>query len=274
MVGRPPRGHARAVAEWAALLKRSRKARHRERTFFVEGVRAIDRARARGYRAAAWLYAGERPLSDWARGILDAAPRGSRFALPADTLRELSDKEAPSELLALMTMPALEPGALRLGDPPLLVAVDRPRSPGNLGALLRTCDAFGVDALLVIGHACDLYDPRTVRASAGSLFTVPAVALAGARQLGAFLDDVRGTWRDLVVLGSSARAVGPPAESHVRGGTALVLGNEATGLGTAMRALCDDVVGVRMRGDATSLNVTSAAAILLHEVQRLREAIL
>jgi len=249
-VGHPPRGHARAVAEWAALLKRSRKARHRERTFFVEGVRAIDRARARGYTAAAWLYAAERPLSDWARGILDAAPRASRFPLPAAALRELSDKEETSELLALVAMPALGAGGVRLGDPPLVVVVDRPRSPGNLGALLRTCDAFGVDALLVTGHACDLYDPRTVRASAGSLFSVPAVALAGARQLGAFL------------------------EGHVRGGTVLVLGNEAAGLGPSMRELCDDVVGIRLRGDATSLNLTSAAAVLLHEVQRLREAIL
>jgi tRNA G18 (ribose-2'-O)-methylase SpoU len=264
----------RDILERAALLKRSRRARGRERAFFAEGVRALDRGRSRGWEPLAWIHARERALSGWASEIVDEAPAESVFAVPAESLAELSDKEQTSELVALWRMPQDSLERIPVRSDLLVAIVDRPSSPGNLGALLRTCDAFGVHGLLVLGHASDPYDPRTVRASAGSLFSVPVARVASPRELGAWLENVRTRAGDLTVLGTSARGELPLSAAPSTPRTAVVLGNETRGLSRAMRELCDVVVSIPMWGDATSLNVTSAGAILLHEVRRRRDATL
>ena len=264
----------RDIVERAALLKRSRRARTRERAFFAEGVRALDRGLARGWEPLAWLYDAGRPLSRWAAEIVANAPPERVHAVPGAALGELSDKAETSELVALWRMP--DDRLDRVPQPPRLrvVVADRPGSPGNLGALLRTCDALGAHGLLVVGHACDPYDPRTVRASAGSLFTVPCVRVGGPSELAAWLDGLREAGRALTVWGSSARGEQPLADAPTSADMVLVLGSETRGMSAAIRALCDVVVAIPLAGDATSLNVTSAGAILLHEIQRRGDATL
>jgi tRNA G18 (ribose-2'-O)-methylase SpoU len=264
----------REILERAARLKRSRRARGREGAFFAEGVRALNRARSRGWEIEAWLHTRERPLSGWGRQIVAEAPAGQVFAVPAEALAELSDKEDASELLALIRIP--EDSLERIPRPAglSLVIADRPGSPGNLGALLRTCDALGVHGLIVLGHACDPYDSRTVRASAGSLFSVPCVRVDSPRRLRDWLDALRREGRDLTVWGTSARAEQTLGEAPVTTDMALVLGSETRGMSQAVRELCDSVVSIEMSGEATSLNVTSAGAILLHEMRRRRDATL
>ncbi|MGI9430821.1 MAG: TrmH family RNA methyltransferase, partial [Myxococcota bacterium] len=236
--------------------------------FFAEGVRALDRGRARGWESLAWLYSREKPLSRWATGILEEAPAARVFEVPADALGELSDKDEPSELVALWRMPEDSLSRIPRPDRLRVVIADRPGSPGNLGALLRTCDAFGVHGLIVLGHACDPYDPRVVRASAGSLFSVPLGRLESPRQLDEWFAELRSEGRALTVWGSSARADSPLAEAPISDAMALVLGSETSGMSHAVREVCDAIVSIPMEGEATSLNVTSAAAILLHEMRR------
>lgn len=264
----------REILERAALLKRSRRARWRERAFFAEGVRALDRGRSRGWESLAWLYAREKPLSRWATEILEGAPGARVFEVPADSLGELSDKDEPSELVAIWRMP--EDSLSRIPHPERLrvVIADRPGSPGNLGALLRTCDAFGVHGLIVLGHACDPYDPRVVRASAGSSFSVPVARLESPRRLGEWFAELRRAGRALTVWGTSARADCPLAEAPISDAMALVLGSETSGMSHAVRELCNVTVSIPMEGEATSLNVTSAGAILLHEMRRRSDATL
>jgi TrmH family RNA methyltransferase len=167
-------------------------------------------------------------------------------------------------------MPANDPARIPVKPGLLAVVADRPGSPGNLGALLRSCDVFGVDGLLVTGHACDLFDPLAVRASAGSLFSVPAVHLASQRELSEWLASARAEIGEVRVVGSSARAAESLADFDFGASTVLVLGSESRGLSAAYRERCDGIVSIPMLGKATSLNVTSAAAILLYEIRRRR----
>ena len=156
----------------------------------------------------------------------------------------------------------------------LAVVMDRPGNPGNLGTLIRSCDALGASGLVVTGHAVDLYDPATITASRGSLFALPVVQAAVACR-GAAVGRVR------------ARATGRlPARRHRRARrhrdlprttsptpTVLVVGNETHGLSRAYRDACDAVVRIPMRGSASSLNVSVAASIAIYEVVRQRASV-
>lgn len=251
-------------------LKRDRRKRWRGREFFVEGVRSIDRAMEEGWTIKTLLYSHEKGLSRWAERVLRSCPGAARLDLAPDLLAELSDKQEPSEILGVVAMPENDPARIPVSPGLLTVVADRPASPGNLGALLRSCDVFGVHGLLITGHACDLYDPQVVRASAGSLFSVPAVRLASHRELWAWLAESRARVGEIRVVGSSARAAERLSECDFGPSTVLVLGNESRGLSAAYRERCDAIVSIPMHGKATSLNVTSAASILLYEIRRRR----
>ena len=129
--------------QYIETLRRNRTRRHASREFFLEGVRAINQALKEGWKVNAWIYTRETRLSDWAAGILNNIPAPRHYELPFALLKKLSQKEDTSELLALAAMP---PDDLeRIPAARLVVVLDRPASPGNLGAIIRSCDALGAD---------------------------------------------------------------------------------------------------------------------------------
>ncbi|HET7768356.1 MAG TPA: TrmH family RNA methyltransferase, partial [Chloroflexota bacterium] len=164
------------------MLKRNRTKRHRFGEALVEGVRPITRAIEHGWEAISFAYDAERPLSGWALQILHATPHAERIELAPALMARLSEKEDPSELLLVVRQAPDDLARIRLGrtgGAPLVCIFDRPVSPGNLGTVIRTCDALGADGLIVTGHGCDVYDPQTIRASQGSLFALPVVHAPG-----------------------------------------------------------------------------------------------
>jgi TrmH family RNA methyltransferase len=146
------------------------------------------------------------------------------------------------------------------------LVVDRPASPGNLGTLIRSCDAFGASGVIVTGHGVDLYDPATIRATVGSFFSVPCVALASHNEVAAWVDGLRNSPAGVRAVGTSARATTPLRDFDWRGGIVLVVGNETHGLSHAYREMCDDVVTIPMQGTVTSLNAAVATSIVLYEI--------
>jgi TrmH family RNA methyltransferase len=136
--------------------------------------------------------------------------------------------------------------------------------PGNLGAVLRSADGAGLDALIAADLRTDLYNPNAIRASLGTIFTLP-VAVADSRET---LDWLRG--RGLAIVAARVDGSVPYTEVDYRRPTAIVFGSEAEGLSEAWRA--PDVTAVRlpMLGAADSLNVSAAAAVLFYEARRQR----
>ena len=153
---------------------------------------------------------------------------------------------------------------------PLVVLFDRPASPGNLGSLIRSCDALGADGLLVTGHATDVYDPECVRASTGSLFSVPVVRIHQQAVLNNWLGTFRERWPTLQQVGADEAGPCRLDEHDFRAPTLLLLGNETWGLSAGYKAQCDVLVHIPMHGAASSLNVASAGSILLYEIARQR----
>jgi len=148
----------------------------------------------------------------------------------------------------------------------VVVVLDRPISPGNVGSLLRSADALGVDGVIISGRAADIYDPKTVRASRGSLFAVPAVR---AEVPTAVVDWLR-TVDSITLVGTSEDAVTDIWKHDFHGPTAVVVGNETTGMSTFWATHCDSVVRIPMTGSASSFNAAVAASITLYEIERQR----
>src|SRR6185503_907893 len=149
-----------------------------------------------------------------------------------------SDKEEPSELLAVVEMRPDSVDRLPVGSGMVVVVVDRPASPGNLGTIIRSCDAFGATGVIVTGHGVDLYDPLTIRASVGSFFAVPCVSLPSHRDVSAWVESVRALRPSVRLVGTSAHADSTLREFSWPSDVVLVIGNETSGLSHAYREMC------------------------------------
>jgi 23S rRNA (uridine2479-2'-O)-methyltransferase len=246
-------------------LARNRTKRQKSHEFFVEGVRNINQAVAHSFRIKSFFTAADARLSPWAQELIGRGVADTHFSLPPPLMARLSDKEQPSELVAVVGMPADDLSRITVPDSGRVVVLDRPSNPGNLGTLLRACDAFGVSGVVVSGHAVDLFDPLVVRASVGSFFAVPVVRLPSHRELLPWLEALRREPAGLRVLGTSAKATLSARDEVFSGRTVLVFGNETHGVSVGYRELCDDLLTIPMGGTASSLNVSCAASIVLYE---------
>jgi len=253
--------------QWEALLA-NRTKRTRTGAFLIQGVRPITLAVEHGWPIESLLLAQVGRRSPWVAGIL-AAVAAPRFELAAELLHELGGKQDETpELVAVGRVLPDDLDRIDLGGAaPLLVVFDRPTNPGNLGTLVRSGDAFGASGVAVAGHSADIYDPRTVRASTGSLFTLPVVHVASAEVMLTWLDGQRA---DLRIVGTDEGAATTIDRADLRGPTVVVVGNESGGMSAAWRAACTDVVSIPIGGGASSLNAASAATVVLYEAARQR----
>jgi len=251
-------------------LQRKREKRQKLQEFVVEGVRPLNQALAHGWRVKSCLYSRERRLSDWAEGILARSQAPIHYELSLPLLEKLSKKTETSELLAVVAMPEDDLARIPLRENLLVVAFDRPASPGNLGTIIRSCDALGANGLIITGHAADLYDPETISATTGSLFALPVVRLPSHKELLPWIAQARATLGSLQVVGTSETAGVELAAHDFCPPTLLVAGNETWGMSSAYTALCDALVRIPMVGSASSLNVAVATSIVLYEIDRQR----
>ena len=264
---------ANAAYQRVEVLERNRTKRHRYGEFVVEGVRAINGARAAGWTIRAFVYPRGRPLSRWASSILERSDAESHFEMDPSLFETLSEKEEPSELLAVVEMRPDSVDRLLVRSGMVVVVVDRPASPGNLGTLVRSCDAFGASGVIVTGHGVDLYDPATIRASVGSFFAVPCIVLPSHREVAAWVDVRRRSYPGLRVVGTDEGGTQRLREYEWPSEAVIVVGNETSGLSHAYRELCDDIVSIPMTGTASSLNAAVATSIVLYEVVSRRASI-
>ena len=167
-------------------------------------------------------------------------------------------------LLGVAEMPRIALDDLTLPDNPLVAVVEGVEKPGNIGAVLRSADGAGLSAVIVADAAADLYNPNAIRASLGTIFTVP-VCEAPSSQAYAWL-----LARDMKIVAARVDGSKPYTEVDYRGPTALVLGSEAAGLSSIWSAAEATAVRLPMLGAADSLNISAAAAVLFYEARRQR----
>ena len=250
------------VKEARKLSRRSE--RSARRLFLADGPKAVEGALGRG--VAVEVFVTPAAAEQYA-ALVAAAPRASYVDDRA--LRSLSDSVNPAGIVAVCSFldVPLEQAVGAAADGGLVTLAADVRDPGNAGTLVRTSDALGVDAVVLAGRSVDPYNPKTVRASVGSLFHVPvALEPDPARAV----ERARAAGMVVLAADGDGELLLDDAEGLLAGPTAWLFGNEAWGLPPELAALADHRVRIPIAGRAESLNLSTAAAICLHASARAR----
>jgi RNA methyltransferase, TrmH family len=248
----------------AALRLRERRGRDETGQTIVDGARECLRALEAGVGVVeAFVCPGLLESADARRAAELVA--GRTVEVSSRAFERLAYGDRADGIVLVVRSPGTALTDLHLPEVPLLVVTEDVEKPGNVGAILRSADAVGANAVITAGGT-DLFNPNVVRASVGTVFSVP-VASAPAADVAGWL---RG--RGIRILASRVDAMDLHVDADLTGPVAIVLGSEANGLSDAWRG--PDVQGVRlpMLGGADSLNVSAAAAVLLYEAWRQRRS--
>ena len=253
------------MLEVAAL--RTRRDRERHGLTLVDGVREIRRAIDAGASVVEVFACDPLLAGPEAKAALDAI-RASRHAPDAgqrDRVREARVRRAGRRAARGRPHPGPALERLTLPADPLVVVIEAVEKPGNVGAVLRSADGAGADALIAASPRTDLYNPNAIRASAGTVFSVP---LAAAPSSESSPGPGRGGLRIVTTRVDAERSY---VDADLRGPLAIVLGAETDGLTDVWQGAAVEAVRIPMHGTADSLNVSVSAAILLYEARRQRE---
>lgn len=249
----------------AAAALRDRRVREAAGLTLVDGVRELALA-LEGGAVAVEVFADLDRLAEGGRDTVARAGAGGAIVteVAGAILDRLAYGDRSEGLVAVVRIPDVALDALQLPTDPLVIVVEGVEKPGNLGAILRTADAAGADAVIAANPRTDLFNPNAIRASLGTIFAVPVAAGSS--------DAVRARLRGdgLALVAARVDALTNYTDVDLRGPVAIVLGSEAEGLTSAWAG--DDVTAVHlpMLGVADSLNVSIAAAVLLYEARRQR----
>lgn len=259
------------VYQTLETLKTNRNKRYRQNCFLVEGVRSLKEARQNGWKFVSLIYDRDH-LSSWAQEMIREVKTEVNYVFTPQLMQCLSGKEDTSELMAVIGMREDTPEKLSFRQDPFIVLFDRPSNKGNLGTMIRSCDALGADALVLTGHAVDLYDPDVVVSAMGSFFNLPVIRLEDNEKLYAWVEELRSRYPSFRVVGTTAHKEYPIDKAELSGPLMLMIGNETMGLNKAFKEYCDTLVTIPMAESsyASSFNVSCAASIMMYEVTRQR----
>ncbi|MEO8570175.1 MAG: RNA methyltransferase [Chloroflexota bacterium] len=250
----------------AAAALRDRRARDQTGLTIVDGSREIRRALDAGVEVVEAFSCDPLLAGPDARAALNLLRDRGIAVQPTSepVFAKLAFGERAEGLVAVVRIPSMALADLVLARDPLVAVIEAVEKPGNLGAVLRSADGAGADAVIAASPRTDLFNPNVIRASAGTIFNVPL----GAAPAIDSLDWLRA--QGIRIVAARVDAGRLYTEVDLTGPLALVLGAEAEGLTDTWAA--DDIVAVRlpMRGIADSLNVSVSAAILLYEARRQR----
>src|SRR5262245_29563700 len=250
----------------AALELRERRARDRAGLTLVDGLREVERALDGGVVAVEAFIDEGAVGTALALGARLTAAGAVVHPTAGPTLERLGFGDRAEGIVAVVRTPSTRLAELVLPADPLVIVLEGVEKPGNLGAVLRSADGAGADAVLVADPTTDPWNPNAIRASLGTIFGRPVVTATSTDVL-AFLRDHAVRPVAAIVEASDAYT-----DADLTGPLALILGSEADGLGPTWRT--DDIerVHLPMHGLADSLNVSTAAAVLLYEARRQRGA--
>jgi TrmH family RNA methyltransferase len=244
--------------KWLRLLQSQARQRRQEGAFVIEGVRLAEEALVAGWKARIVLYT--EGLNVRGKQLVEAfASQGAEVEQVSEgVLRHASDTETPQGLLVALEWRVI-PLPARLD---FVFIPDLVRDPGNLGTMLRTAAAAGVQAVFIPPETTDPSAPKVLRSAMGAHFRLPILTLQW--------DEIRTQLRDMNVFLASAGEGEPYTRADLRPALALIIGGEAEGASPHARQIATARIHIPMPGGSESLNAAVAAGVLLFEVLRQR----
>jgi TrmH family RNA methyltransferase len=237
-----------------------RKARQESGLFLAEGLKIVTEAIEQGRAPRILLYGPDAEDHRMTRRATEATALagGEVLAVTRQILEKVARRDNPQAVLGVFEQKLTPLSEIRPSMANCFVALEQVRDPGNLGTIIRTADAAGCGAVILIGECCDPWSVEAVRATMGSIFDVPIVRASVAEFL-AF----RETWPGSVV-GALLTATTGYRDAKYQTPVMIVMGNEQQGLTDEMTQACDVSVKIPMRGRADSLNLAVAAGIMIY----------
>lgn len=244
------------------VLQQKSSERRKAGLFVVEGRRELMHCIAQGFQVDTVFWC---PAVEVGTEPMPAIPQGVRlFEVSKEVYEKVAYRGSTEGIVAEVMVKPLSLSSLELPENPLVVVVEKVEKPGNLGAILRSADAAGVDAVIVCDPLTDLYNPNLIRSSVGGIFSVPCVACNSTECI-EFLKR-----RGIQILTAQLQDSHLYYDTDMRQATAIVMGTEATGLTDQWRLAADAHIRIPMLGRIDSLNVSVSAAILMYEAVRQR----
>lgn len=249
--------------KWVKRLNglKIKKNRDKEGVFVAEGLRFIsevpDAWEVEAY-AVSESFAAENDLSVYEK-------KAEVFCLTDGLFAGVCDTENPQGILAVCKKLEWEEEAVFQKKAPFLILAEELNDPGNLGTVIRTADACGADAVFLSKGSVDLYNPKVLRSTMGSLFHVPVFQNISLEELSARMKE-----KQIPLYAAHLKGETYPYGLDLKEACAFLIGNEARGLSEKAAALCDRWVKIPMPGQAESLNASIAAGVLMYEVVRQR----
>jgi TrmH family RNA methyltransferase len=249
-----------------AVKLRDRRQRIKQGRTLIDGARELGRAMDAGLELLEIFVSEPLCHTEASRELISRVGASGAEILPVvpEVFVKLAFGERAEGLLGVARTPQSRLASLKLPANPLVGIVENIEKPGNLGAVLRSADAAGLSAVIAAGQGTDLYNPNVIRASLGTIFTLPVCA-APAQEVLAWLND-----RGIRIYAARVDAEQLYTEVDFRGPSAVVLGSEAAGLTNVWSG--ENIVPIKlpMCGAADSLNISAAAAVIFYEALRQR----
>jgi TrmH family RNA methyltransferase len=243
-------------------LQEKTKARKQSGTFLIEGMREIELAIKGNYEIETILFlpdlVSEQQITKLTNNQINL------IEISIEVYQKLAYRDTTEGIIAVAKIKSSQLSDLKLPKNPLIVVMEAIEKPGNIGAVLRTCDAAKIDAVIIANSKSDLYNPNTVRSSVGCLFT-NQIAMASTEEAIAFLLKNNINFYSATLQNSTSYHTQDYTQP-----TAIVLGTEATGLSQPWREKATKNIIIPMQGEIDSMNVSVAAAILIFEAKRQR----
>lgn len=245
------------------LQKRSE--RQAQGVFIVEGLREIEKAVAMNYDFDSLFFCPEIVDQSTISNIFGGSLPQQSFEVSRDVFNRVAYREDSGGVIALAKPKEHALNHLKIPNNPLILVIEGVEKPGNIGAIYRTADAAGISAIIICDPGTDLYNPNAIRSSLGCVFTTPT-AICTSQQAILWLKE-----RNIQVLASYLQASIPYHKANFTKPTAIVMGAEATGISNDWVQTADANIIIPMQGKADSMNVSTAAAVLIFEACRQRD---
>ena len=249
-----------------ALKKLDKASERREQgVFVIEGMRELCLADNAGYEITQLFICEELLTESETYNLQQCDLKGTEiFHVNKEVYESVAYRGTTEGVIATAKPKTHTLDDLKLSDNPLVLVIEGVEKPGNLGAMLRTCDAVGVDAVIVCDTKTDIYNPNAVRSGVGTVFT-NQIAVAPADEVISYL---RG--KKITTYAADLTATEFHYQKHFTKPTAIIVGDESTGLSDLWMQAADEHVRIPMLGRIDSLNVSVSAAVLLYEALRQR----
>lgn len=247
------------------LLEEKPRERKVQNLMVIEGFREIKLALASGFTVTTLIYCCDFINDEDLRTLISHAVSSfEAVEVPPDIYNRLAYRKDHEGVIALANQKRLLFHDIRLTSNPLLLVLESVEKPGNLGAILRTADAAGLDAVIICDPQTDIYNPNAIRSSIGCIFTMPVITSSTEHTISWLRNN------KIRMLGTALTATHFYHDDDYTQPSAIVMGSEASGLSQKWLDEADDLIRIPMKGKVDSMNVAASAAIVVFEALRQR----